>query len=164
MNQPYTSDREFSASVTIGSRHYLDPARVSPSLRVRESDPSDTFIVNFVSLQVFKNTLPWEEVSVVEIPSEGPQPGDYAKFQEARKYFQENKTQILEKYRGNFIAILDNSVVDHDREFSELAKRVYEKFGYQTIYMPFVEAQPSVLSIPSPRVGKHRVDALRKEV
>jgi len=85
-------------------------------------------------------------------------------FLYVKKYFQENRTQILEKYTGNFIAILDNAVVDHDRNFSELAKRIYEKFGYQTIYMPFVESKPSVLRIPSPRVGKHRVDALRKEV
>lgn len=80
------------------------------------------------------------------------------------EYFQENKTEILEKYKGNFIAILDNAVVDHDKEFSELAKRVYEKFGYQTTYMPFVESEPRVLRIPSPRVGKPRVNALRKEV
>ena len=86
------------------------------------------------------------------------------KFQEAKKYFQENTAQILGKYKGEFIAILDNAVVDHDTEFSELAKRVCEKFGYQSIYMPFVESEPRVLRIPSPRVGKPPVNALRKEV
>lgn len=164
MNQPYTSEREFSASVTIGSRYYLDPALSSPSLHLREADPNDTFVVNFVSPQVFKNTLSREDLSAAEIPGGGFQPTDYVKFQEAKRYFQENKPQILEKYRGNFIAIFDNTVVDHDRNFSELANRVYGKFGYQTIYMPFVESEPAVLRIPSPRVGKHRVNALRKEV
>ncbi|MBI4487907.1 MAG: hypothetical protein HY694_02380 [Deltaproteobacteria bacterium] len=164
MNQPYTSERQFSASVTIGSRYYLDPARSSPSLRLRDPDPNDTFVVNFVSPQVFKNTLSWEDLSVADAPGEESQPTDYVKFQDAKRYFQEHKAQILEKYKGNFVAILDNTVVDHDSKFSELARRVYEKFGYQTIYMPFVESKPSVLRIPSPRMGKHRVDALRKEV
>ncbi|TAK08965.1 hypothetical protein EPO44_01880 [bacterium] len=164
MNQPYTSERQFSSSVTIGSRHYLNPALNSPSFRLSDPDPNDKFVVNFVSLQVFKNILPLKDLSVADVPGEGAQPADYVKLQEAKRYFQENKAQILEKYRGNFIAILDNSVVDHDKEFSELAKRVYDKFGYQMIYMPFVESEPSVLRIPSPRVGKQRVDALRKEV
>lgn len=164
MNQPYTSEREFSASVTIGSRYYLNPALNSPSLQIRDPAPDDTFVVNFVSLQVFKNTLQWEDVSVGDVPSESVQPADYAKFQEARRYFQENKAQILEKYKGDFIAIIENAVVDHDKEFPALAKRVYEKFGYQTTYMPFVESEPRVLRIPSPRVGKPRVNAIRKEV
>lgn len=164
MNQPYTCERQFAASVTIGCRYYLNPAVNNPSLQLRDPDPNDAFVVNFISPQVFQNTLSWEDLSVADVPGEGAQPTDYVKFQEAKRYFQENKAQILEKYRDNFIAILDNTVVDHDREFSELAKRVYEKFGYQTIYMPFVESEPSVLRIPSPRVGKHRVDALRKEV
>ena len=86
------------------------------------------------------------------------------KFQEAKKYFQENTAQILGKYKGEFIAILDNAVADHDTEFSELAKRVYEKFGYQTIYMPFVESETRILKMSSPRVTKHRIDVIRKEV
>jgi len=164
MNQPYTSEHQFAATVTIGSRYYLNPAQSSPSLQLRAADPNDAFVVNFVSPQVFKNTLPWEDLSVADVPGEGSQPADYLKFQEAKKYFQENKAQILEKYKGNFIAILDSTIVDHDRNFSDLARRVYEKFGYQTIYMPLVESEPVVLRIPSPRVSKQRVDAVRKEV
>ena len=164
MNQQYTAERQFSASVTIVFVNYLKSALNSPSFRLRDPDPNDTSSLNLVSQQVFQNTLPWEDLSVANTPGEEAQPRDYEKFQEAKKYFQENRTQILEKYTGNFIAILDNAVVDHDRKFSELAKRIYEKFGYQTIYMPFVESEQRVLRIPSPRVGKHRVDDLRKEV
>ena len=157
MNQPYTSEREFFGSITIGSRYYLNPALNSPSLQLRHPAPNDTFVVNFVSLQVFENTLHWEDLSVGDVPSESVQPADYPKFEEAKRYFQENKTQILEKYKGDFIAILDNAVVDHDKDFSELAKRVYEKFGYQTTYMPFVESEQRVLRIPSPRVGQPQI-------
>jgi len=164
MNHPYTSERQFSASVTIGSRDYLNPALNSPSFRLSDPDPNDKFVVNFVSLFVLQNILPGRDFSIGNVPTEESQPVDYIKFEEAKRYFQENRAQILEKYKSNFIAILDEAVVDHDRNFSELAKRIYEKFGYQTIYMPFVESKPSVLRIPSPRVGKNHVDALRKEV
>ena len=164
MNQPYTSERQFSASVTIGSRYYLNPTLNNPSLQLSDPNPNDSFVVNFVSPQVFQNTLPLGNFSIGDVPSEGAQPTDYVKFQEAKRYFQENKAEILKKYRGVFIAILENSVVDHDNDFSELAKRVYEKFGYQTIYMPFVESGPSVVRIPSPSIGKNPGDALRKEV
>lgn len=164
MNQQYTAERQFSASVTIVFVNYLKSVLNSPSFRLRDPDPNDTSSLNLVSQQVFQNTLPWEDLSVANTPGEESQPTDYVKFQDAKRYFQEHKAQILEKYSGNFVAILDEAVVDHDKNFSELAKRIYEKFGYQTIYMPFVESKPSVLRIPSPRVGKHHVDALRKEV
>lgn len=164
MNHPYTSERQFSDSVTIGSRGYLNPALNSPSFRLSDPDPNDKFVVNFVSLFVLQNILPGRDLSIGNMPTEGSQPVDYIKFEEAKRYFQEHKAQILEKHSGNFVAILDEAVVDHDRNFSELAKRIYEKFGYQTIYMPFVESEQRVLRIPSPRVGKHRVDDLRKEV
>ena len=160
MNQQFTSEVELFPSVTRGTRHHLKPTDNSPSLDLRNPVPG----VNFVSPQIFNNTLSWEKVSVAEVPGEGSEPTDYLKLQEAKRYFQENKAQILERYRGDFIAILNNAVLDHDRSFSELAKRVYEKFGYQTIYMPLVESEPAVLRIPSPRIGKRRVDGLRKEV
>lgn len=164
MNQPYTSERQFLASVTVGSRYYLNPTTNNPSLQLSDPDPMGIFVVNFVSPEVFQNTLLWGYLSIADLPSEAAQPTDYVKFQEAKRYFQQNKAEILDKYRGMFIAILDNTVVDHDRNFSELAKRVYEKFGYQIFYMPFVESEPAILRIPSPRVGKNRVNALRKEV
>ena len=81
MNHPSTSAAEFWRSGTVGSRYYLNPALNSPSLRLRDPDPNDTFVLNFVSLQVFKNTL---DLSVADVQGEEPQPADYLKFQEAK--------------------------------------------------------------------------------
>jgi len=67
-----------------------------------------------------------------------------------KKYFEENKPTLLEKYRNQYIAIINNEVVDSDENFSKLAARVYEKYGYQTIYMPYVEAENKILMVPSP--------------
>jgi len=71
----------------------------------------------------------------------------------AKKYFEENKKNLLKKYQGKYIAILNNQVIDSDRDFSRLAARVYKVYGYQTIYMPLVDGKKIVMKIPSPRVG-----------
>lgn len=70
----------------------------------------------------------------------------------AKKFYEENKGILSKKYGGKYIAILNNKVVGSDNDFSELAERVYKKYGYQTIYMPFVNIKEKVARIPSPRI------------
>jgi hypothetical protein len=70
----------------------------------------------------------------------------------AKKYYEKNLENLVERYSGKYIAILNNEVVDSDKDFSNLAKKVYEKYGYQTIYMPFVDVKKKVFKIPSPRI------------
>lgn len=53
-----------------------------------------------------------------------------AVIERGEKYFKENKPQLLKEYNREYIAIIDNSVVDHDKNFSSLAERVYKKYGY----------------------------------
>jgi len=69
-----------------------------------------------------------------------------------KKYFEANKKDLLKKYQNKYIAILNNKVVGSDKDFSKLAGRIYKKFGYQTIYMPFVSGQKRIVKIPSPRI------------
>jgi len=71
----------------------------------------------------------------------------------AKKYYKKNQKNLLKKYRGKYIAIWNNKVIDSDRDFSRLAARVYKVYGYQTIYMPLVDGKKSVMKIPSPRAG-----------
>jgi len=70
-----------------------------------------------------------------------------------KKYFEANKKELLKKYQNKYIAILNNKVVGSDKDFSRLAERTYKKFGYQTIYMPFVSEQKRTVKIPSPKIG-----------
>jgi hypothetical protein len=70
-----------------------------------------------------------------------------------KKYFEANKKDLLKKYQNKYIAILNNKVVGSDKYFSKLAERIYKKYGYQTIYMPFVSEQKRIVKIPSPRIG-----------
>ena len=79
-------------------------------------------------------------------------PKDASILEVAKKYYVEHKEILLEKYKGKYIAILNNKIVGSDKDFSKLAKRVYKKYGYQTIYMPFVGGKDRIVRIPSPRV------------
>lgn len=96
----------------------------------------DLFIEKTEKLEVEKTVIP-EDINVLEL---------------AQKYYKENIESLLRKYEGKYIAILNNKVIGSGKDFSKLAQRVYRKYGYQTIYMPFVEAKKKIVKIPSPRI------------
>jgi len=70
----------------------------------------------------------------------------------SKKYYEKHKESLLKKYKCKYIAILNNKVIGSGKDFSRLAQRIYKKYGYQTIYMPFVDAREKVVRIPSPMI------------
>jgi len=54
------------------------------------------------------------------------------------KLYDQNKAEYLTKFEGKYITMLNGTVLDSDPDFSNLATRVYKKYGYQAIYMPLV--------------------------
>lgn len=70
----------------------------------------------------------------------------------AENYYKKHKESLLAEYKGKYIAILNNKVVGADKDFSTLAGRVNEKYGYQTIYMPYVDVKERIVRVPSPRI------------
>jgi len=58
---------------------------------------------------------------------------------------------LLDRYRGEHVAIIDEAVIDHDREFAALASRVFARFGNRSIYMPRVQDDEPVVRVRSPR-------------
>jgi plasmid stability protein len=67
-------------------------------------------------------------------------------------WYQRNRSKLLRRYRGEYVAIVDAAVVDHDRDFSALAARVFDRFGNRSIYMPRVQRDETVVRIRSPRL------------
>jgi|SRR5262249_49842986 len=49
-------------------------------------------------------------------------------------------SQLLERYQGKYVAILNGKVVDSDADKRTLAQRLYRQFGYQPIYVQLVTA------------------------
>jgi hypothetical protein len=70
-------------------------------------------------------------------------------------WYEQNKQRLLRKYEGQYIAIVDGGVVDHDPDFEALASRVFARFGSRSILMPRVVESPRALRLRSP----HRIRA-----
>lgn len=85
----------------------------------------------------------------LEFPAAG-EPAD--EFHRDLAWFEKNRAKLLKRYEGEYIAIIKRKVVDHDREFSALARRVYDRYGVRSICMPQVVPGDRVVNIPSPRV------------
>ncbi len=67
-------------------------------------------------------------------------------------WYEAQKRNLLRRYRGQYVAIINRRVVDHDREFGRLARRVFKRFGVRPVFMPKCLDEERVVTIPSPRV------------
>ena|SRR5437762_2094500 len=66
-------------------------------------------------------------------------------------WYRANRPTLLQRYRGEYVAIVDATVVDHGRDFNALAARVFARFGNRNIYIPRVQAAEPTARIRSPR-------------
>lgn len=76
------------------------------------------------------------------------QPGD---LEREMAWFRKHRSSLLRRYAGEYVAIIDASIVDHARDFDALAARVFARYGNRNIYMPRVEATERIARIRSPR-------------
>jgi dCTP deaminase len=60
-----------------------------------------------------------------------------SEFEAARRYFNTYRDQILEQYEGQYVAILNDEIVDYDSNWEELSERTYRSFGDRNLFMPF---------------------------
>ncbi len=69
-------------------------------------------------------------------------------------WYETHKQNLLRRYRGQYVAIVNRRAVDHDREFGRLARRVFKRFGVRPVFMPRCVDGERVVAIPSPRVAR----------
>lgn len=65
-------------------------------------------------------------------------------------WFDANRARLLRRYRGQYVAIVNRKIVDHDDDFGALARRVFRKHGMRSIAMPQVTPEERVVEIPTP--------------
>lgn len=66
-------------------------------------------------------------------------------------WFEANRQRLVRRYHGEYVAIVNRRVVDHDPDFGALAQRVFAKHGNRPIAMPKVTPQARVIQLRSPR-------------
>ncbi|MEY4577346.1 MAG: hypothetical protein RL701_2049 [Pseudomonadota bacterium] len=54
------------------------------------------------------------------------------------RWYERNREQLARQYGGEFVAIVENRVVDHDEEFEPLAERMFASYGSRSIFMPLM--------------------------
>lgn len=71
-------------------------------------------------------------------------------------WYRANRSTLMRRYRGEYVAIVDAAVVDHGTDFGALATRVFARFGNRNVYMPRVQAAEPTAQIRSPRRSRTR--------
>ena len=66
------------------------------------------------------------------------------------EWYDANKKRLLRRHRGQYLAISDARVVDHDADFGALAQRVFEQLGRRPVFMPLCEDGEREVRLPSP--------------
>lgn len=67
------------------------------------------------------------------------------------EWFEANRKRLARHYRDEYVAVVDRKVVDHDPDFSALARRVFAKYGLRPIAMPKVTPEERIIHLRSPR-------------
>jgi hypothetical protein len=94
------------------------------------------------------------ERSFREHDARGESSGD--DLRDSMRWYQTHRRDLLRRYAGEYVAVMDRSVVDHDRNFAALAARVFARLGVQPIFMPRVEEGEARARVRSPRRARGR--------
>ena len=60
-------------------------------------------------------------------------------------WFKKNYQQLLKKFNGEYVAIYQRKVVDHDKDLSHLAKRVKANYPSNRVLVEYVTSEKIVL-------------------
>jgi hypothetical protein len=71
---------------------------------------------------------------------------------QGQRVFRRKRTQLLQRYEGQFVALYQGRLVGYGTDDEELALRMFKKFGDAPFYIAKVEKEPTVYELPSPEV------------
>jgi len=69
-------------------------------------------------------------------------------------WYRAHQTDLARRYQGQYVAIIDERVVDHAARFDDLARRVFARYGNRPIFMPRVQLGEREVRVRSPRRSK----------
>ena len=99
-------------------------------------------------------TLTALAIAALSRPTRTARPDDLKPLDADMAWYRTHRHRLYRQYPGEYLAILDRRVVDHDPDFSALAARVFAKVGTRPVFMPqSVEADRTV-RLRSPRLAR----------
>ncbi|MBI3761454.1 MAG: hypothetical protein HY260_06275 [Chloroflexi bacterium] len=70
--------------------------------------------------------------------------------------FEEQKQSLLDQYRGEYVAVHEGKVIDHDPSLRALHLRVFAKLGHTPVLLKKVTDEPDrVLVFRSPKIVRN---------
>jgi len=72
-------------------------------------------------------------------------------LRDSMRWYEKNRSRLLRQHPGEYIAIVDRAVIDHDLDFEALARRVFARIGVRPVFMPRVQAGEGGARVRSPR-------------
>jgi hypothetical protein len=84
-----------------------------------------------------------QPVLEVHLPSPLPSKGE-----REHQAFQRLLPELLQEYRGKYVAIHEGKVVDSDSDDITLVQRVHSRIGYVPIHVALVTDRPPIARIP----------------
>jgi plasmid stability protein len=72
-------------------------------------------------------------------------------LRDSMEWYEHNREQLSGRFRGEYVAILDDTVIDHDKDFASLATRVFGRVGIRPVFMPRVMGGAEQARVRSPR-------------
>ena len=73
---------------------------------------------------------------------------DSANMRRAQNYFDQHLDELLAQFPGEYVAIIRESVVLHDRDLGEVTRRVYREYKERPIFIEKVE-EPQAVAAPA---------------
>lgn len=73
-------------------------------------------------------------------------------LQAEKAWYEAHREDLLRRYRGEYLAIVNQRVIDHDKAFGALARRVFERVGVRPVFMPKCSERERAARLPSPRL------------
>jgi hypothetical protein len=95
----------------------------------------------------------WRQAQQQPVP--GPQTNEA--FEREVAAYERMLPELLQKYRGRVVAIHDEQLVEvgaSGESVGDVAKRVYDRLGYISVYVQRVEETPRVYRIGGPRLAR----------
>jgi hypothetical protein len=68
------------------------------------------------------------------------------------RWYERNRERLTDEFTGGqYVAIVDARVIDHDADFEALAERVFAREGQRDVFMPRLGTEQTPLRVRSPR-------------
>ena len=69
-------------------------------------------------------------------------------------WYADDRDAVLRDHEGDYVAIVDHAVVDHDTAFAPLASRISERYGRRPVFITRCDREERPLRLRSPRVPR----------